>query len=51
MAKDEGWVDDDTTVPTGWRTKEYVNKGNILNFISVFYILKKKLKFINHIEK
>ena len=29
MAKDEGWVDDDPTVPAGWRTKEYVNKGII----------------------
>ena len=38
MAKDEGWVDDDTTVPTGWRTKEYVNKGKIYNFISVFLL-------------
>ena len=25
--KDEGWVDDDPTVPPGWRTKTYVNKG------------------------
>ena len=27
MAKDEGWVDDDTSVPEGWKTKEYTNKG------------------------
>ena len=27
MAKDEGWIDDDPSVPLGWRTKEYVNKG------------------------
>ncbi len=34
MAKDEGWVDDDPTVPAGWRTKEYVNKGIGTNVIS-----------------
>ena len=27
MSKDEGWIDDDPTVPEGWRTKEYTNKG------------------------
>ena len=26
-SKDVGWVSDDDTVPRGWRTKEYVNKG------------------------
>jgi len=27
IPKDEGWVDDDPTVPKGWKTKEYTNKG------------------------
>ena len=25
--KDEGWVDDDATVPPGWKTKSYTNAG------------------------
>jgi len=27
VPKEEGWVDDDITVPKGWKTKEYINKG------------------------
>ena len=25
--KDEGWIDNDDSVPRGWKTKEYTNKG------------------------
>ena len=34
MPKDEGWVEDDPTVPNGWKVKEYVNKGGqkVTNF-------------------
>ena len=27
MAKEEGWIDNDPSVPSGWKTKEYTNKG------------------------
>ena len=51
--KEEGWVEDDPSVPAGWKTREYVNKGgqnvkHIMSPTGVFFAGRKAA--LEHME-